>query len=151
MEYLGAPLVIGILVVQTCASRDPRKSDEASARTREREQGEALGDTPPGACSQRDRSENVHDPNVKFIGQVRACSKETWANKVKNTACLTKAVPSLSQGCAGCFADMASCALANCKMPCMFSSTSDGCNKCANSNCQASLVRCTGVASADLP
>ena len=104
-----------------------------------------------GACSPEDREAHVHDPNLKFIGQVRACSKETWANKAKNVACLVKALPSLSKGCAGCFADMARCALSNCKAACLFSSTSDRCGRCANSNCQPSLVKCTGVAARDLP
>ncbi|MDD5308531.1 MAG: hypothetical protein PHU25_14510 [Deltaproteobacteria bacterium] len=46
---------------------------------------------------------------------------------------------------------MASCALDNCKLACMLSSTSGGCTSCANTNCQASLIKCTGVARADLP
>ena len=104
-----------------------------------------------GACSQADRTEYVHDPNLKFINEVRACGKETWANKGENIACIAKVMPSLSKGCAGCFADTASCALANCKIACMFSSTSERCTNCANSNCQASLITCTGVARADLP
>jgi hypothetical protein len=104
-----------------------------------------------GACSESDREEHVHDANQGFVNHLRDCSKETWADKTKNVSCLTRAFPSLSRGCAGCFANMASCALDNCKMACMLSSTGSGCTKCANENCQASLIRCTGVARADLP
>ena len=166
LEYLFGSLAACVLVAQPCACHVGKADVHSTHSTRsthsmpspplppstpDTKQGEAHGDALHGACSQTDRAEHVHDPNLKFVGHVRACSKETWADKAKNIACLTKALPSLSKGCAGCFADMASCALANCKTACMFSSTSESCNNCANSHCQPSLVRCTGVARADLP
>ena len=152
LRQLIAPFAAGVLVLYASGCRDLGKGEvHPTHATQAATQSEAHGDSSHGACTKADRAEYVHDPNPKFIGKVRVCSKETWANKAKNIACLTTALPSLSKGCAGCFADMASCALANCKMPCMFSSTSDGCNHCANTHCQPSLIKCTGVARADLP
>ena len=106
---------------------------------------------PKGACTESDRTDYVHDASRNFVKQLRSCSKETWAKNAKNMACLSVAMPSLSEGCAQCFANMASCARDNCKMACMLDSKSDGCINCANSHCQGDLVRCTGVARADLP
>ena len=138
-------LLLGCALAMLTWACDDTGSAEAAVRVKPH------GDALTGACSGADREKYVHDPNPKFITQLRDCSKDTWANKHKNLACLAKVMPSLSKECAGCFADMASCALASCKMACMFSSTSDGCTKCANSKCQPSLIKCSGVARADLP
>jgi hypothetical protein len=144
-----AQLVAFFMLSSALACGDPISAGDRPRRGVGQE--DARGPGLQGACSLSDRTGHVHGPNQQFIGKVRGCSKETWADKAKNTACLTKALPALSQECAGCFADMASCALSNCKMACMLSSTSDGCTSCANTNCQASLVKCSGVAAADLP
>ena len=149
------PFAACILVLQTFGCQDLDRAGDQSAKSEHSNQAAKKHATPEGAlqgsCSKKDRVEYIHDSNPKFVGHVQTCSKETWANRGENIACLTKSMPALSNGCAGCFADMASCALANCKLPCMFSSTSEGCTKCANTNCQASLIKCTGVARADLP
>jgi hypothetical protein len=102
-------------------------------------------------CSEADRTEFIHHPNQKFVRQMTECSKSTWANEAKNLECIQHAMPSLSDDCANCFVDMAGCAKDNCKIPCLFDSASERCLECADSNCGAALVRCSGVASADLP
>ena len=167
LEHLFIPIAGCILVLQIGACRDLGKTADHTTQstqpphsthstkppdsTQAVKPHETHGEASSGACSKADRAEYIHDRNPKFITQLRDCSKETWADKSKNISCLHKIMPSLSNACAGCFADMASCSLANCKLACAFSSTSDGCNHCANSNCQPSLVKCTGVARADLP
>jgi len=170
LKHLYASFAACVLVLQIFGCQDLGKADNHAARSKHTAQSkqtaqpkqptplaeapqknETPADALQGACSKTDREDYVHDANQKFIGQLRACSKETWADKAENIACLTKTMPSLSQGCVRCFASMASCALENCKMACMLSAKSDNCIDCANSNCQASLIRCTGVARADLP
>jgi len=171
-----APFAACVLALQVYGCQDLRKADDDSihgahmtlanhsvktaktAKTAPKAQPaeaakkkEAPGDALQGACSQTDRTDHVHDANRKFVDQLRTCSKDTWANNAKNFNCLSRTMPSLSQGCAHCFADMASCAKDNCKMACMFDAKGKDCINCANSNCQASLIKCTGVARADLP
>lgn len=160
-ERLYAPFPACVMALQICACQDLAMADESAPDTPPTtqsidstgtgNQGEPPDNALRGACSEADRVEYVHDPNPEFISKVRACSRETWANKVKNIACLKKAMPSLSSGCAACFANMASCSLENCAMPCLFGWLSDICVNCANANCQEALVKCTGVARADLP
>lgn len=151
---LGLPVAMSaafFLALYAGACREPGEVDRPGRAAHVAATTATTSSEPAGACSQADRREQIHEPNAKFVSYVQTCSKSTWASKEKNVACLAKAVPSLSEECAGCFADMASCALANCKLPCMMSSTSERCTKCANQHCQASLIRCTGVARADLP
>jgi hypothetical protein len=167
---LCAPFAACVLVLQAYGCRDVRKADGDSPQpadltlvnysthakkpvqpAKAEEKKEAVVDPLPGACSQKDRDDYVHDASPKFTNQLRTCSKDTWAKNAKNFACLTRALPSLSEGCAQCYADMASCAKDNCKMACVMDSKSNKCIGCANANCQASLIKCTGVARADLP
>jgi hypothetical protein len=167
---LCIPVAAFALVLQAYGCRDLRKADEDSAQSahatlvnystdakkpaqpaKAEKKKVAISDALLGACSQKDREDYVHDANLKFTNQLRACSKDTWAKNAKNLACLTRTLPSLSQECAQCFANMASCAKDNCKMACIADSKGDKCISCANTNCQASLVKCTGVARADLP
>ncbi len=103
-----------------------------------------------GACSEKDRLEHIHDDNPRFIDQVKICSRITWAKKPQNVACIVKTLPLLSKKCACCFADMARCSLENCKLACMFRPKSERCVNCAIENCRPALIRCTGVAAADL-
>jgi hypothetical protein len=105
----------------------------------------------PGACSRGDRSIYLHASSARFRQKMRTCSQTTWADRKDNTACLIMSMPMLSTSCATCFAVMASCAYAHCKMACMFDSASKRCLDCANAHCQAELVQCTGIARADLP
>jgi len=166
-------LVACVLVLQAYGCQDPGEAENDSIRSanltvvnystpakppahkaqpaESAKKQEALGGALQGACSQQDREDYVHDASLKFTNQLRACSKDTWAKNAKNLACLTRTLPSLSRGCAQCYADMASCARDNCKMACMMDSTGNKCIGCANENCQAALVKCTGVARADLP
>jgi hypothetical protein len=109
------------------------------------------GEGATGACSEADRVGYAHNPSLKFKEQLRVCGKETWADKKDNIACLTKVVPGLSRSCLVCFTNMAACAYDNCKTACMFDSKSQGCEDCANKHCQNQLIKCTGVARADLP
>ena len=170
---LCSPLVACAFVLQAYGCQDPGEAENDSIRSahltfvnyvapaalpipkaqpaESAKEQEAPGEAPQGACSQKDREDYVHDASLKFTNQLRTCSRETWANNSKNLACLTENLPSLSKGCAQCFADMASCAKDNCMMACMMDSKGLRCISCVNANCQASLVKCTGVARADLP
>ena len=170
---LCSSLVACVLVLQAYGCQDPGEAENDSIRSahltfvnystpaalpvhkaqpaESAKKPEAHGEELQGACSQEDREDYVHDASQKFTNQLRTCSKDTWANNSKNLACLTANLPSLSKGCARCFADMASCAKDNCKLACMMDSKGGKCINCANANCQASLVKCTGVARADLP
>jgi len=173
LKNLFAPFAACVLLLQAYGCQDLPKADDDSIKSAHvtlanfsddskhkahraqpaeaAKKKEAPDGATRGACSQSDRTDYVHDANRKFVSQMRTCSKDTWANNAKNFNCLTKNMPSLSKGCARCFADMASCAKDNCKMACMLDAKSDKCIDCANSNCQASLIQCTGVARADLP
>lgn len=104
-----------------------------------------------GACTRADRDQHVHHGNQEFVDQIRECGTETRTVNRKNVACMSEAMPSLSNPCVQCFADMASCTFDHCKLACMVKSTGKKCIDCANSNCQAALVKCSGVARGDLP
>ena len=115
LGYPYALFAACVFLLLTCGCQNHEKADGYSKRSTQTAKAiEAHGDASKGACSKSDRADYIHENNKKFTGQLRDCSKETWAKKDKNMACLAKVMPSLSKECVGCFVDTASCAAANC-------------------------------------
>lgn len=57
-------------------------------------------------------------------------------------------LPTMSSGCIDCFAQQANCALNNCATICAFGS-SEACDECIYSNCQASFEACAEIVDMD--
>jgi hypothetical protein len=168
-----APLIGLVLVLQVFAcqdllgtndqSVDPAQSVQSPLPDQGQESGQEAGqepnqegidssdDTLIGACSKMDRDDYIHKDDQEFIHQVQSCGSRSPGNRERFAACLTKNLPSLSDGCVDCFADMSRCAFEHCKTACVISTASDGCKECASHHCEESLVSCSGVAGADLP
>jgi hypothetical protein len=110
-----------------------------------------------GACNASDRRVAVNPNNLPFWGQVNQCAKAGMGNSDKTSQCLSVQYPKLSASCSQCFGDMANCVARNCMFKCMFDSMGEGCQKCANQNCNAdvsggfSLTTCTGVSDEKMP
>ena len=62
--------------------------------------------------------------------------------------CISEAVPAMSLGCVGCFADQSTCVTNSCFLTCAFGSESD-CEACVQSNCQSGFESCAGIVDLD--
>ena len=62
--------------------------------------------------------------------------------------CIAAAVPEMSAGCVGCFADQSTCVTNSCFFPCAFGSEAD-CEACVAANCQSGFETCAGIVDAD--
>jgi len=109
-------------------------------------------------CNPSDVKQGINAGNHKFPNQMDNCASPSWGNAAKSATCLRKDYPGLSEPCIMCFAQMAHCSAQNCKMACMMNHKSDGCLKCAESNCRDlkggtdfSLETCTGLTAMELP
>lgn len=73
-----------------------------------------------------------------FAGDLAGC----FAN------CISNAVPTMSDGCVGCFAEQSVCAQDNCLLVCGFGSAAD-CEACVLANCQETFENCAGIVDLD--
>ena len=62
--------------------------------------------------------------------------------------CIAEALPQMSAGCVGCFADQSTCVSNNCFFTCAFGSEAD-CEACVAQNCQADFEVCAGIVDFD--
>ena len=62
--------------------------------------------------------------------------------------CIAEALPQMSAGCVGCFADQSTCVSNNCFFACAFGSEAD-CEACVAQNCQADFEVCAGIVDLD--
>ena len=62
--------------------------------------------------------------------------------------CIAEALPQMSAGCVGCFADQSTCVSNNCFFACAFGSEAD-CEACVAQNCQADFETCAGIVDFD--
>ena len=62
--------------------------------------------------------------------------------------CIAGALPEMSAGCVGCFADQSTCVSNNCFFACAFGSEAD-CAECVAQNCQADFEVCAGIVDFD--
>lgn len=63
--------------------------------------------------------------------------------------CIAEAVPEMSAGCVGCFADQSTCVTNSCFLTCAFGSEAD-CEACVAANCQAGFESCAGIVDQDM-
>ena len=73
-----------------------------------------------------------------FAGDLSGC----FAN------CISNAIPTMSTGCVGCFAEQSVCAQDNCLLVCGFGSAAD-CEACVLANCQETFENCAGIVDLD--
>lgn len=112
-----------------------------------------------GLCSASDRKLVIHPNNKEFTKNMDKCSTDAWGNSEKTTKCLKTHYPKLSDGCAKCYGEMASCGASHCKWKCFTNHFSEGCLACVNQNCRDiqknagsfSLIKCTGLKANELP
>lgn len=62
--------------------------------------------------------------------------------------CISEAVPEMSEGCVGCFADQSTCVTNSCFLTCAFGSEAD-CEACVAANCQSGFESCAGIVDMD--
>ena len=62
--------------------------------------------------------------------------------------CIAAAVPEMSAGCVGCFADQSTCVTNSCFLTCAFGSEAD-CEACVAANCQSGFESCAGIVDLD--
>jgi len=62
--------------------------------------------------------------------------------------CISDAVPEMSDGCVGCFADQSTCVTNSCFLTCAFGSEAD-CEACVQTNCQSGFETCAGIVDLD--
>ena len=62
--------------------------------------------------------------------------------------CIAAAVPEMSTGCVGCFADQSTCVTNSCFLTCAFGSEAD-CEACVAANCQSGFESCAGIVDLD--
>ena len=62
--------------------------------------------------------------------------------------CIAEALPQMSAGCVGCFADQSTCVSNNCFLACAFGSEAD-CEACVAQNCQSDFEVCAGIVDLD--
>jgi hypothetical protein len=111
-----------------------------------------------GGCTEEDVRLAIHPNNHDFSKQMDKCASKVWGNAKKTTQCLKKHYPALSQSCADCFGEIASCSASHCKLACIGNHFSDKCLECVNTNCREmkkddsfSLIQCTGLPANQLP
>jgi len=63
-------------------------------------------------------------------------------------SCISDAIPEMSAGCVGCFANQSTCVSNNCFLQCAFGSEAD-CEACVAANCQADFGSCAGITDVD--
>lgn len=116
-------------------------------------------DKEAGLCTTSDRKLVIHPNNKEFTKNMDKCSSDAWGNAEKTKKCLKTHYPKLSDGCAKCYGDMASCGASHCKWKCLSNHFSKGCLECVNKNCRDaqkkstsfSLIKCTGLRANELP
>lgn len=64
------------------------------------------------------------------------------------SSCISDAIPTMSSGCVGCFAEQSTCAQNNCFFVCGFGSAAD-CEACILANCQGQFEDCAGIVDVD--
>ena len=64
-------------------------------------------------------------------------------------SCISEAIPEMSEGCVGCFADQSTCVTNSCFLTCAFGSEAD-CEACVATNCQSGFESCAGIVDLDL-
>jgi len=64
------------------------------------------------------------------------------------SSCIADAIPEMSTGCVGCFADQSTCVSNNCFLTCAFGSESE-CEACVAANCQEDFTLCAGIVDLD--
>ena len=62
--------------------------------------------------------------------------------------CISDAVPEISDGCVGCFADQSTCVTNSCFLTCAFGNEAD-CEACVQANCQSGFESCAGIVDSD--
>lgn len=62
--------------------------------------------------------------------------------------CISEAIPEMSEGCVGCFADQSTCVTNSCFLTCAFGSEAD-CEACVAANCQSGFEACAGIVDVD--
>ena len=109
-------------------------------------------------CNASDVKMGINKDNHRFPDQMDNCASSSWGNTEESATCLRKDYPGLSEPCIMCFAQMAHCSAQNCKTACIMTHMSDGCLRCAESNCRDlkagssfSLETCTGLTAVELP
>lgn len=117
-----------------------------------------IKDKDGGECTTADVELAINPKNNNFPTQFDKCASKAWGNAEKTSACLRKHYPALSQGCAACFGQTASCSASNCKFKCFTNHFSDACLSCVDTSCRDhkkdgsfSLMECSGLAKDKLP
>lgn len=147
-----------LVLVQSCGSqpaaesRDPREHLQVYLQNQGGDNGSApLFDETAGACNHRDQQDYINPNNTNFAPQVRRCARDAMGNGASTTACITRAFPSVSQGCARCFGAAVQCTKDKCWFECMLNDSSADCTSCSLDNCRPGLESCTGVPRTHLP
>lgn len=109
------------------------------------------------ACTADDIKLAINPNNHQFPKQMDECASDAWGNAKKTTKCLKTKYAALSDACARCFGEMATCSASNCKWKCIGDHFSEKCLACVSSSCRDaqkgsfSLVECTGLKPNELP
>lgn len=118
----------------------------------------ANADTGGTACTEHDVKLAINPNNHHFPKQMDKCASDAWGDAKKVSACIKTHYSGLSDACANCFGEMASCSASNCKLACLSDHFSDKCLDCVNTNCRDnkkdehfSLIQCTGLKPSELP
>lgn len=101
----------------------------------------------PKACSNADQKNMVFKNNHAFAEALKECSSLDGLGR----KCFADKYPKLSAGCLKCFEAMTLCSVQNCKGSCMFSPRGESCSQCSMKHCGASMRKCSGMATKNLP
>lgn len=108
---------------------------------------EAGEDAPPeagdGACNNNADLAIIADQTA-LSSSVADCAKKTMGAAPATKDCIVQKT-GLSDGCAQCFADSASCIIKNCAAQCMLDPNSPTCVDCRASKCDPAFEVCSGV------
>ncbi len=150
VRYVSLMFAISaVLVAVNCAQVQKKSAAKTS---------HAASHSASHGCNAADVKVAIHKHNSKFKNQMDGCASGAMGNVDSTAACLKKVYPTLSEGCANCFGEMAGCSASNCTGKCIFNHFSEGCVACVKDSCWRtqqgggfSLVACTGLSLDKLP